>query len=64
MITGFSEIVYWTCPTLLGPTVEATRLLGNKLALSAAGLAVLLAVIWLSGVFSDEAQHAGARQAV
>lgn len=55
MVTGFSEIVYWTCPTLLGSTVEATRLLGNKLALSTAGLAVLLAVVWLSHVFSDEA---------
>jgi hypothetical protein len=54
VVTGFSEIIYWTSPSLLGPSIEGTRLLANKLALSAAGLAILLTLLWAAGVFSED----------
>ena len=54
VVTGFSEIIYWTSPSLLGPSVEGSRLLANKLALSAAGLTILLTLLWVARVFSED----------
>jgi hypothetical protein len=54
VLTGFSEIIYWTSPSLLGPSTEGSRLLANKLALSAAGLAALLTLLSLAKVFSED----------
>jgi len=54
VVTGFSEIIYWTSPSLLGPSMEASRLLANKLALSAAGLVVLVTVLLVARVFTEE----------
>jgi len=50
LIIGFSEIIYWTSPTFLGPaTQEFDRLLVNKLALSVASAVLLgIAIRWLA----------------
>jgi hypothetical protein len=53
-IVGFSEIIYWTSPTFLGPTREFDRLLLNKLVFSMASLVLLGLGIYLLGVFSEE----------
>jgi len=55
LIAGFSEIIYWTSPTLLGAnTREFDRLLVNKFALSLVSLAFLIIVVWLTGIFSEQ----------
>jgi hypothetical protein len=54
VIAGFSEITYWTSVTVLGPSKEWVPLLVNKLCFSAAGLLLLLAAIWVLGVFREE----------
>ena len=56
LITGFSEIIYWTSPTFFGPTREFDRLLGNKLVLSVISLVLLLVVIWLNRIFAEQRQ--------
>jgi hypothetical protein len=59
LIAGFSEIIYWTSPTFLGPgTREFDRLLVNKLALSVASLLLLGLAIRLLGVFAEEGKPA------
>jgi len=54
MIIGFSEIVYWTSPTLLGPTREFDRLLVHKLVLSIVSIAALAFAIRLLGIFGND----------
>lgn len=55
LIVAFSEFIYWTSPTLFGGnTREFDRLLANKLAFSAVSLALLIAVIWLYGIFVEK----------
>ncbi|MDR3565934.1 MAG: hypothetical protein P4N59_31480 [Negativicutes bacterium] len=57
-IAAFSEFIYWTSPTFLGPTMgEFDRLLKLKLALSAISLVLLLVVIWIQKVFTDQKNH-------
>jgi len=58
VIAGFSEFIYWTSPTFIGATREFDKLLANKLALSVVSFLLLLAAIWLLGIFSakDESQ--------
>lgn len=54
-IAAFSEFIYWTSPTFLGSTTrEFDRLLAFKLALSVISLALLLLVIWIQKIFTDE----------
>ncbi|HEX6878864.1 MAG TPA: hypothetical protein VF135_00745 [Terriglobales bacterium] len=54
VIGAFSEFLYWTSPTFLGAgTREFERLLINKLSFSLVSLLLLVAVIWLWGVFTD-----------
>jgi hypothetical protein len=55
LIVAFSELIYWTSPTLFGPgTREYDRLLLNKLVFSAVSLVLLLAVIWISRMFAEK----------
>jgi len=55
LTVGFSEMVYWTSPTILGTsTREFDRLLGHKLMLSLASLILLGVATQLLGVFQDE----------
>lgn len=55
LIVGFSEIIYWTSPTLFGPTTrEFERLLVHKLALSVVSLVGLGLVIRLLAVFKEK----------
>jgi hypothetical protein len=59
LITGFSEIIYWTSPTFLGvSTHEFDRLLAYKLALSVVSLALLLAVVTAQKIFAESASEA------
>jgi hypothetical protein len=52
LIVAFSEFIYWTCPTFIGPTTrEFDRLLVNKLTLSVVSVLLLAFVIQLLGVF-------------
>lgn len=47
-ITGFSEMIFWTCPTIIGvfgPRIEFERLLNNKLIFSIISWLTLL-VAW------------------
>ncbi len=61
-IAAFSEFIYWTSPTFLGPTLrEFDRLLAYKLALSAVSLGLLAFVIWFQKIFSAEQQSVGQR---
>lgn len=54
LVTGFSEIIYWTSPTFLGAaTHEFDRLLMHKLVLSVLSLGLLGAGIAVLRVFSD-----------
>jgi len=58
-IAAFSEFIYWTSPTFLGPTLrEFDRLLAYKLALSAISLALLLFIIWIQKIFTGERKPA------
>jgi hypothetical protein len=58
LIAGFSELIYWTSPTIFGPgTREYDRLLVNKLAFSVASLILLLLVIWMSGIFANKKEQ-------
>jgi hypothetical protein len=58
LIAGFSEFIYWTSPTFFGPgTREYNRLLANKLVFSVASLILLLAVIWIKGIFANEKEQ-------
>ena len=58
-IAAFSEFIYWTSPTFLGPTLrEFDRLLAYKLALSAISLALLLFIIWIQKIFTGDRQPA------
>ncbi|HEV7675343.1 MAG TPA: hypothetical protein VGQ12_12500 [Candidatus Angelobacter sp.] len=58
LMAAFVEFIYWTSPTFLGVnTREFDRLLGNKLAFSAISLVLLVAVIWLNHVFTNEAEQ-------
>jgi hypothetical protein len=52
LIVGFSELIYWTSPSFISPTIEFDRLLVNKLVLSVVSLAVSAVTIWLLGAFS------------
>jgi hypothetical protein len=52
LIVGFSELIYWTSPSFISPTIEFDRLLVNKLVLSVVSLAVSAATIRLLGAFS------------
>jgi hypothetical protein len=55
LIVAFSELIYWTSPTFLGPaTREFDRLLANKFVFSAVSLVLLIAVIWFQRIFADE----------
>ena len=55
VITGFSEIIYWTSPVFFGPnTREFDRLLVNKLVLSLISIALLLLAIRWQGVFAEQ----------
>lgn len=55
LITSFSEIIYWTSPTIFGSnTHEFQRLLVNKLAFSVVSLILLIAVIWFLRVFAEQ----------
>jgi hypothetical protein len=52
LIVTFSEFIYWTCPTFIGPTTrEFDRLLVNKLVLSVVSVLLLGVVIQVLGVF-------------
>jgi len=58
LIVGFAEFIYSTCPTFLGSnTHEFDRLLVNKLALSVVSLVLLVVVIWLNRIFTNEAEQ-------
>jgi hypothetical protein len=58
LIAGFAEFIYWTSPTFLGAnTREFDRLLANKLAFSVISLVLLIAVIWLNRIFTNEAEQ-------
>ena len=61
IIAGFSEFIYWTSPTFIGATREFDRLLANKLALSVVSFVLLLAAIWLLGIFSDKDESQSGR---
>ncbi|NOX53934.1 MAG: hypothetical protein GXP27_05740 [Planctomycetes bacterium] len=55
LITGFSEMIWWTSPPWGGGSaVEFDRLLINKLFFSVASLGLLLGVAWLIGLFSEQ----------
>jgi hypothetical protein len=61
LLAGFSEIIYWTSPTFLGTnTREFDRLLINKFVLSIVSMALLIAVIWMQGIFADNQQRPAA----
>lgn len=52
IIVAFAEIIYWTSPTLLGPTTrEFDRLLANKFVFSLIALLLLLVVIGVQDIF-------------
>jgi hypothetical protein len=54
LIIAFSEIIYWTTPTLFGGGVqEFDRLVANKLVLSALSLALLGLAIRILAVFEE-----------
>jgi len=54
LIVAFSELIYWTSPTLFGPgTREYDRLLINKFTFSAISLVLLLAVIGMNRIFAE-----------
>jgi hypothetical protein len=54
LIIGFSEVIYWTTPSLLdGGVQECDRLVATKLALSAVSLVMLVAAIYLVGPFRE-----------
>lgn len=60
VITGFSEIIYWTSPVFLGPnTREFDRLLVSKLLLSVISIVLLLLAIRWQGVFAEKQKTAG-----
>ena len=64
LIVGFSEIVYWTSPTFMGPnTQEFDRLLVHKLVLSIVSLVLLGLSIHLLDVFKEEGGHTRERGA-
>ena len=55
LVAGFSVIIYWTSPTVLGATTrEFDRLLRQKLVLSALSLGLLIVSIVALRVFQDE----------
>lgn len=61
LLAGFSEIIYWISPTFLGTnTREFDRLLINKFVLSIISMALLIAVIWMQGIFADQQQRPAA----
>jgi len=51
LVVGFSEAIYWTTPTYFGSSPEFDRLLVNQIVLLALSLALLVAVVWLLGIF-------------
>ncbi|HEX4603351.1 MAG TPA: hypothetical protein VH724_05105 [Candidatus Angelobacter sp.] len=58
LIAAFAEFIYWTSPTFFGAnTREFDRLLDNKLAFSIVSLALLIAVIRLNHIFTNEAEQ-------
>jgi hypothetical protein len=58
LIAAFVEFIYWTSPTFLGAnTREFDRLLDNKVAFSVISLVLLIAVIWLNRIFTNEAEQ-------
>ena len=60
LIAAFSEFIYWTSPTFLGPTTrEFDRLLLNKLIFSALSLMLAAVVIRLLHIFREEAPVSG-----
>lgn len=58
MIAGITEIIYATCPSLLGATREFDRLLVNKFVLSAISLALMIWIIRFLGIFTEKEQPA------
>lgn len=55
LVTGFSEMIYWTCPSWRGGTeLEYDRLLLNKMAFSFLAIVALLGVAWLLKLIKDE----------
>ena len=62
LITGFSEIIYWTSPTFFGSASrEFDRLLVQKLVFSVLSLLLLVVVVVILRAFADE-QSRGARK--
>src|SRR5262245_38673785 len=56
LIVGFSEIIYWTTPDLIGGGVrEFDRLVATKLALSAVSIVLMAASVRLLGIFKEQA---------
>jgi hypothetical protein len=59
LIIGFSEIIYWTTPSLFsGGVQEFDRLVATKLVLSAISLVLLVLAIRLLGPFRDSSGRA------
>jgi hypothetical protein len=55
LATGFSEMIYWTCPSWRGGAeLEYERLLLNKLLFSVIAIGILFAVGWLLTLIKDD----------
>jgi hypothetical protein len=60
LLAGFAEMIYWTCPQVIGwGTREADRLLFNKLVFSAISLAILGVGIVAIGAFQETRRKPG-----
>ena len=54
MIAAFSEMIYWTSPTFIGPeTKEFDKLLTYKVIFSLLSLFLLILVVWLERIFGN-----------
>lgn len=59
LITGFSEMIFWTCPTIIGvfgPRIEFERLLNNKLFFSIVSWLILLVAWYVMKVLHERNQ--------
>ena len=57
LLTGFSEIIYWTSPTFFGSSsVEFNRLLVWKMILSAISLILLMVFAYLMGILKNQTE--------
>lgn len=55
LITGFWEMIWWTCPELLyGASVEADRSLVNKFCFSLASFVLLLVLVWFISLLGED----------